>query len=112
MFRCQYRFKAVVEAIGAGRRAANSTHKVLTGASVEPPDLMIRKFTQVLSLDQLEPVEKISREKMPERSFADRVSQPCAEIALGYTEEQALRESRRCLQCGLICYRRLQTSIH
>jgi formate dehydrogenase beta subunit len=105
-------FKAVVEAIGAGRRAANSTHQVLTGSSVEAPDLMIRKFTQVLSLDKLEPVEKTPREKMPERSFEERVSQPCAEIALGYTEEQALRESKRCLQCGLICYRRLQTSLH
>jgi formate dehydrogenase (NADP+) beta subunit len=105
-------FKAVVEAIGAGRRAANSTHKVLTGESVEPPELMIRKATQVLSLDKLEPVEKTPREKMPERSFEDRISQPCVEIALGYTEDQALRESKRCLQCGLICYRRLQTSIH
>jgi len=105
-------FKAVVEAIGAGRRAANSTHQALTGQSVAPPDLMIRKTTQVLSLDQLEPVEKIPREKMPERTFSDRISQPGAEIALGYTEEQALRESQRCLQCGLICYRRLQTSIH
>jgi formate dehydrogenase beta subunit len=105
-------YKAVVAAIGAGRRAAGSIHRFLTGEPVEAPCNMIRKDTQVLSLDQLEPVAESPREPVPERSHEERISDPSAEIALGYSEEQAVREAKRCLQCGLICYRRVAGNTH
>ena len=73
---------------------------------------MIRSHTRVLSLDELEPVSEISRQKMPERSEDDRLADPSAEIALGYSEDQAVQEAKRCLQCGLICYRRVQGYLH
>jgi len=101
-------YKAVVEAIGAGRRAANSVHKFLTGNPVEAPVRMIRKITQVLTLKQIEPVRSSRRVAMPEISEERRVLDPNAEIATGYSQEQALEESKRCLQCGLICYRRME----
>jgi len=49
-------YKAVVEAIGAGRRAANSVHKFLTGNPVAAPVHMIRKTTEVLTVKQIEPI--------------------------------------------------------
>jgi formate dehydrogenase beta subunit len=101
-------YRAVVEAIGSGRRAANSVHCFLTGAPVEAPRNMIRKFTEVLSLNVLEPVKRFPRQKMQEISATERINDPSREIILGLTEEQALNESRRCLQCGLICYRRVE----
>jgi NADPH-dependent glutamate synthase beta subunit-like oxidoreductase len=101
-------YKAVVEAIGAGRRAANSVHKFLAGNRVEAPVRMIRKTTQVLTLKQIEPVASSRRVAMPEISEERRVLEPNAEIATGYSREQALEESKRCLQCGLICYRRME----
>jgi len=101
-------YKAVVEAIGAGRRAANSVHKFLTGTPVEAPVRMIRKTTEVLTVREIEPVTTSRRVEMPEIPEDRRVADPNAEIATGYSQEQALEESKRCLQCGLICYRRME----
>ncbi|MBW2103950.1 MAG: RnfABCDGE type electron transport complex subunit B [Deltaproteobacteria bacterium] len=105
-------YKAVVEAIGAGRRAANSAHRHLTGAPVSPPEGLIRRGTQVLSLTAVESVAKVPREKMPEVPEETRIADPDAEIALGYSEAQATKEASRCLQCGLICYRREEGGLH
>jgi len=30
----------------------------------------------------------------------------CGDLELGYTEEAAVAEAGRCLQCGLICYKK------
>lgn len=105
-------YRAVVEAIGAGRRAASSVHRFLTGEPVEAPPNMIRRFTEVLSLDELEPVKQFPRQKMAEISETEKINDPSREIILGLTENQALNESRRCLQCGLICYRRVEGVQH
>ncbi|PKN62151.1 MAG: electron transporter RnfB [Deltaproteobacteria bacterium HGW-Deltaproteobacteria-15] len=105
-------YKAVVEAIGAGRRAANSVHRFLTGRDMNAPSTMIRRATRVLTLDKLEPVSTVPRQEMPELSPEDRIGDPSAEIALGFSEEQAVKEAGRCLQCGLICYSRLQRIEH
>jgi NADPH-dependent glutamate synthase beta subunit-like oxidoreductase len=104
-------YKAVVEAIGAGRRAANSIHLFLAGRDMNAPSTMIRKTTRVLTLDRLEPLSATPRQEMPELSSEERIGDPSAEIALGYSEEQAVKEAGRCLQCGLICYSRLQKTI-
>ncbi|MBW1801075.1 MAG: hypothetical protein JRJ85_10145, partial [Deltaproteobacteria bacterium] len=101
-------YSAVVEAIGAGRRSANSVNRFLTEEPLEAPKNMIRKSTRVLSLDELEPLDVASRQEMPERPHSERATSPDAEIALGYSEEQAVNEGKRCLQCGLICYSRIQ----
>jgi len=105
-------YKAVVEAIGAGRRGAGSIQRYLMEEAVEAPEHMIRKNTRVLILDELEPVSEAPREAMPERPEEEQIEAPNAEIALGYTEEQAIREAQRCLQCGLICYRRVAGPLH
>jgi hypothetical protein len=67
---------------------------------------MIRKTTRVLNLKELEPISTSQRTEMPERTQEEGIGNPCAEIALGYSEDQAKKEADRCLQCGLICYRR------
>ncbi|RLI47933.1 MAG: hypothetical protein DRP09_21920, partial [Candidatus Thorarchaeota archaeon] len=101
-------YKAVVEAIGSGRRAAGSIQRFLNGEPVEAPANMIRTHTRVLSLDELEPVAELPRQKMPELTHEEQIADPSAEIALGFSEEQAVTEAKRCLQCGLICYRRVE----
>lgn len=103
-------YKAVVEAIGSGRRAVSSMQQFFSGEPVGAPAGMIRKHTRVLSLDHLDPVKKAPRLKMPERTLEKQINNPSAEIALGYSEEQAVTEAKRCLQCGLICYFRHQSS--
>ncbi len=101
-------YRAVIEAIGSGRRAAASAHRYLTGEPVEAPVNMIRTFTPVVSLDSLEPVPELPREKMPELSLEEQILNPSKEITLGFSRDQAQKESQRCLQCGIICYRRVK----
>ena len=105
-------YKAVVEAIGAGRRAASSIQRFLAGEPLIAPDKMIRKQTRILSLDQIEPVSEGPRQRMPERATEEMATHPSSEIALGYSEEEARSEAKRCLQCGLICYRRVKGPGH
>lgn len=99
-------YRAVVEAIGAGRRAAASIQRYLDGEPVKAPEHMIRKDTYVLSLDKLEPVTELTRSRMPESDMEKRINDPDLEISVGYSEEEAVNEAKRCLKCGLICYRR------
>lgn len=99
-------YKAVVEAIGAGRRAAASVQQCLYDKTPDAPPNMIRSRTRVLNLVEVEPISSAPREIMPEISFEERTANPLAELVLTYPEDQARREARRCLQCGLICYRR------
>lgn len=67
-----------VEAIGAGRRAARSIHRYLSGQEISPPDNAIRKDTSLPDVDEVEQ---------------------------GLDEKMACGEADRCLSCGLICYR-------
>ncbi|MGD9159402.1 MAG: RnfABCDGE type electron transport complex subunit B [Desulfobacteraceae bacterium] len=105
-------YKAVIEAIGAGRRAASSIQQYLSEEPVLAPFNMIKHDTKVLSLDhlQLDLIKKFPRVKMPEISKEDAINHPDMEIARGYSESQARTEAGRCLQCGLICYRRVSGS--
>ncbi|MBN2059146.1 MAG: FAD-dependent oxidoreductase [Deltaproteobacteria bacterium] len=105
-------YKAVVEAIGSGRRACSSIQRFFSGEALEAPENMIRKYTEVLSLDKLEPVPEMPRVKMPEVSPEECLNNPSLEIAKGFTEDQARQEAGRCLQCGLICYRRVEGNLH
>ncbi len=105
-------YKAVIEAIGAGRRASSAIQHYLSDEPVEAPFNMIRTFTHVVSLDSLEPVPEMPREKMPELSREQQRLDPAKEIILGFSKDQADKESKRCLQCGIICYRRVKGSLH
>jgi NADPH-dependent glutamate synthase beta subunit-like oxidoreductase len=97
-------YRAVVEAIGAGRRGAASIHLYLTDKQIVPPENMITTITQVLDVAQVENLMSVeSRQQMPELSPEKRVDLSL-EIELGFNEEMVRQESARCLNCGLICY--------
>jgi NADPH-dependent glutamate synthase beta subunit-like oxidoreductase len=105
-------YRAVVHAIGAGRRASSSINLYLKGEPVAPPPGLIKTSTSVLNVQELEPIARSERVPMPERLARERAADPLLEIAKGYAEEQALEEAGRCLQCGLICYRRVEGASH
>ena len=73
---------------------------------------MIRNHTRILSLKNLEPVSQAQRQKMPELPGEEQIVDPSSEISLGYSEDQAIAEAKRCLQCGLICYRHTEGTLH
>ncbi|MBB5349269.1 FAD-dependent oxidoreductase [Desulfoprunum benzoelyticum] len=93
----------VVHAMASGVQAATTIHGDLSGESVtatatRPVD---RDFTPI---SQNTPRQK--RREMPERQPAERVGN-FQEVALGLSEQQAVAEARRCLQCG-VCSECLQ----
>ncbi|MGD8370773.1 MAG: FAD-dependent oxidoreductase [Syntrophobacterales bacterium] len=99
-------YRAVVEAIGAGRRAAASTHMFLTGKEITPPVHMISDQAEVLDVDQVQELLPVGpRQKMPKRPPEEHFD-PSLEIERGLSEEMAKQEALRCLNCGLICYAR------
>lgn len=95
-----------VEAIGAGRRAAASIHKLLFGEKAAAPENGIGFGPPLLDVDHLENlVAAKPHQDMPEAAPEQKLD-PNHEVELGYSEETARIEASRCLNCGLICYYR------
>ena len=99
-------FRAAVEAIGAGRRAAASAHQIIKGEEVAAPQGMLGRSTQVLDVNQLFNLVQVGpRQPMPQ---AEEVAllEGRSEAELGLGEDAAREEAKRCLNCGLLCYYR------
>ena len=94
-----------VEAIGAGRRAARSIHRYLTGKGVSPPERALTEDTPLPDVDELREVPVSERVRMPELSVDERRGN-FHEVERGLGEEMACREAKRCLRCELFCYRK------
>ncbi len=96
----------VVQAIGMGRKAARAIHLYLAGQDPSISPDWVKSPKQVTSLTKIENAPAPGqRVKMPELHVPERAMN-FSEVELGLTEEMARQESQRCLQCGLICYRR------
>jgi ferredoxin len=88
----------LIDAIGDGRRAAASIHRMLTGE--EQPERRFRRMLPVTVVNR--PVlgyDGVPRVEVPSVASERRIGVP--EIELGYTEQQARLEAARCLQCFL-----------
>jgi formate dehydrogenase beta subunit len=103
-------YKAAVEAIGAGRKLARSVHQALTGQPVSWPERVIRPDSCLLNVDRVIGVSAPAVRQQPEAvEMGDEVHR-LTEEELGLTQEMAKTEAARCLDCGLICYRRGTTA--
>ncbi|MBN2160172.1 MAG: FAD-dependent oxidoreductase [Spirochaetes bacterium] len=106
---------AVVRSIARGRRIARSIHLYLGGKEQDPPVNQIRKGMKILNTKDIRGVEparrNLSSPGIPAGSYSDPdVLFGETEIDAGLTEEMALNEAGRCLDCGLICYRKSGSS--
>jgi len=97
----------VVAAIGGARKAARSIHLYLGGKAQGDPERwhkkpsdVNRRVTQIVGAP-----EPGTRAKMRELTVSERANS-FVEVELGLLEEDARREAQRCLQCGLICYKK------
>lgn len=92
----------VLQAMQAGRIAADSIHRYLRG---EPPE---RTYEPLRSVREVPPVElteeeilkEIARPEMPSLSVKERAGN-FKEVERGISEETAIQEARRCLRCDL-----------
>jgi formate dehydrogenase major subunit len=93
-----------IEAIAAGGKAAAAIDRLLRGEDIalKTPVFNIRKERwDALPADDLAHVERKPRQPMRELAVADRKTN-FTEVELGYTEQQALEEASRCLECGCV----------
>ena len=95
--------KTVVEAIGAGTRAALAVDRYLRGEKFEElePVLPLREVA-FEDLD-ISDVESKDRAKMPHLPVEGRI-RGFEEVALGFSEETAIEEANRCLNCGFCAW--------
>jgi NADPH-dependent glutamate synthase beta subunit-like oxidoreductase len=95
-------FQGTIHAIGAGRRAAASIHQLMYGISPAVSEIVVARESDVQNVDHVENAAESVRQIMPLSDAKD--PSVFQEIEKGFTEEMADAESKRCLQCGLICY--------
>ena len=95
----------VVTAIGGGRRAARSIHQYVMGEEVKagPREHMGKDLTPDSEFDHVPGIVKKPRSPMEELPPDERIKS-FVEVDQVLTEEQALKESQRCLSCCITCY--------
>ena len=86
-----------IEAIGEAEKASKVIDGYLLGMDIPYRKPFVSK--KEVTPEMLKDKEKIPRAEMPVMSAEKRVK-TFDEIALGFTEEQAIKEASRCLECG------------
>ena len=95
-------YSGAIKAIGGGRRAAATVHKIMYNIELSLPDNVLISNDMVQNVDYVDDVPATPRAVMPQASPMELSSG--MEIEKGFTKHSADAESKRCLQCGLICY--------
>jgi NADPH-dependent glutamate synthase beta subunit-like oxidoreductase len=85
----------VTDAVGHGRRAAEDIDRAFTGA---PKQVDSRKvvYSDKMVLSHYDKAER----QLPSHVGMDKRMDLDAEVNLGYTQDQAFLESKRCMSCG------------
>jgi len=99
---------AVVKAIRSGRRVARGMHLYLTGKQIEAVPNLAVDATEILNVSSVEDVPVVPRQHPaaadPEPGTGSDWT--AGEETVGLIESESRKEAERCLQCGLICYKK------
>ncbi|MBN2210480.1 MAG: FAD-dependent oxidoreductase, partial [Sedimentisphaerales bacterium] len=90
---------SLVEAVAQGHRAAESIHRYLRGQDIAADREPVERPTEFAGMPQQGIWSNAQRHDMPQAS-ADTRTRGFVEIDSGYTEEMAIAEASRCLNCG------------
>jgi NADPH-dependent glutamate synthase beta subunit-like oxidoreductase len=93
-------FSAAIRAISAGRRGAATIHQIMYGIETEVPANVVAGESMVQNIFSIEHVRTAPRRIMPLGTVSDE------ELEKGFNRSMADEEAKRCLQCGLICYKK------
>jgi NADPH-dependent glutamate synthase beta subunit-like oxidoreductase/ferredoxin len=93
---------AIIHAVAAGRKGASSIDKALGGTG-EIEEVLFERGMPSPDLGREEGFAFLPRVQVPELDLPLR-HQGFQEVSLGYAEEPAVREAKRCLQCDLRLY--------
>jgi formate dehydrogenase major subunit len=101
--------RSVIQAVVAARRAAENIHAEVMGVAKAPADSRFNfsrgKTFKDVDLRNFEGINVKLSEKMPERP-PEISTQDFGEVKLGFNEQMALNEAKRCLSCGCSAYER------
>ncbi len=89
-----------VEAMGHGHRAAETIHRYLRGEALAETLAPGTEAGEQTAPNPLPDAPRLPRRAMPQ-SRIDQRKRDMREIDLGYSEEDAVAEAQRCLNCGL-----------
>ncbi len=96
----------IIEAIAQAKVASRSCHQYLMGEEITEPKkefLSLKdNFRKQEKSEYTVRYQKQIRQEMPVMEADARLN--FNEVELGYTEEQALNETSRCLECGCVAY--------
>ena len=96
--------RLLVEAVAGGRFAARSIHYYVTTGEVPPVENRQREMMPPAVVESLINVAPISlRAKKPMIPVAERMGS-FREVEGTITEDQVIKETSRCLNCGVYCY--------
>ena len=94
-----------VEAIADARKASEMIHAYLNGEDEEyKDDFVVTRVKDELPFEAFENRERMCRPEMDQLSPEERRDNFIEVIPRGYTEEDAVMEASRCLECGCQTY--------
>ena len=94
--------KTIAEAIGSGKEAAVSIDRYVRGLDLRAGrDMRDIKLTSITE-PQKEKYDPAARAQMPHLEPQKRVKN-FDEVQLGFTEDMAVQEAKRCISCGTCC---------
>ena len=93
---------SIIHAVAAGRRAASAMDKAMGGTG-DIEEVLFERGAPGLRPGRHEGFASRPRERVPELALEKRLK-GFEEVSLGFTDNQALKEAARCLQCDLRLY--------
>jgi NADPH-dependent glutamate synthase beta subunit-like oxidoreductase len=90
--------RIIIDAVGDGKRAAQSIHSLLSGSQDEEMSYCV-KVHNTHTYERTPGFEQIPQVPMPKLKVEQRIGN--LPVELGYTEEEARLEAERCLQCWI-----------
>jgi len=93
----------VSQAIGAGHKAALAVDAFIKGVKLNVPEKTEISYKDVpmAMLRHLNECIKIVRNEVKKHDAEQRLANPDAEEGAAFTSEQTVKESRRCMECGM-----------
>jgi NADPH-dependent glutamate synthase beta subunit-like oxidoreductase len=91
--------RLLIDAVASGKKAARSVYQYVTGRTLHPETLM--SFVRLDRYRRERGYERIRRVELPALEPEERLKDPRASVEKRLSEDQAMREASRCLDCGV-----------
>ena len=91
--------RLLIDAVASGKAAARSIYQYVTGRRLVADTVTSHRLLERYRRER--GYESIRRQPVPARHPAERIVQPDLVVEAGYTEDLAVREASRCLDCGV-----------